>query len=91
MRSSPNFIPRPLTLSPGIPTIIGGIDLADYLNPGNLQYSGGFSREVYEKTRSLPEGAYRISFTAYDYRRPQVQVSNTALMYSSSGRMIHLY
>lgn len=77
MRSSPNFIPKPLTLSPGIPTIIGGIDLADYLNPANIQYSGGFSREVYEKTRSLPEGAYRISFTAYDYRRPQVQVSNT--------------
>lgn len=77
MRSSPNFIPKPLTLSPGIPTIIGGTDLADYLNPANIQYSGGFSREVYEKTRSLPEGAYRISFTAYDYRRPQVQVSNT--------------
>ena len=76
MRTSPTFIPKPLTLSPGIPTIIGGIDLADYLNPANIQYSGGFSREVYEKTRSLPEGAYRISFTAYDYRRPQVQVSN---------------
>lgn len=77
MRSSPVFVPKPLTLSPGIPTIIGGIDLVDYLNPANLEFSGGFSREVYEKNRSLPEGAYRISFTAYDYRRPQVQVSNT--------------
>lgn len=76
MRSSPAFVPKPLTLSPGIPTIIGGIDLVDYLNPANIEFSGGFSREIYEKNRSLPEGAYRISFTAYDYRRPQVQVSN---------------
>ncbi|SHN13358.1 fibronectin type III domain-containing protein [Chitinophaga sp. CF418] len=76
MRTATAFNPRPLSLSPGIPTIIGGIDLADYLNPANIEYSGGFSRTEYEKTRSLPEGAYRISFTAYDYSRPQVQVSN---------------
>lgn len=76
MRTATAFNPRPLSLSPGIPTIIGGIDLADYLNPANIEYSGGFSRNEYEKTRSLPEGAYRISFTAYDYSRPQVQVSN---------------
>ncbi|SDH20922.1 hypothetical protein [Chitinophaga filiformis] len=76
MRTATAFNPRPLSLSPGIPTIIGGIDLADYLNPANIEYSGGFSRTEYEKTRSLPEGAYRISFTAYDYARPQVQVSN---------------
>ncbi|MCF6404551.1 hypothetical protein L3C95_16765 [Chitinophaga filiformis] len=76
MRTAATFNPKPLSLSPGIPTIIGGIDLTDYLNPANLEYSGGFSRTEYEKTRSLPEGAYRISFTAYDYARPQVQVSN---------------
>ncbi len=76
MRTAAMFNPKPLSLSAGIPTIIGGIDLADYLNPANIEYSGGFSRDQYEKTRSLPEGAYRISFTAYDYSRPQVQVSN---------------
>jgi hypothetical protein len=76
MRTAAMFNPKPLSLSPGIPTIIGGIDLADYLNPANIDYSGGFSRNEYEKTRSLPEGAYRVSFTAYDYSRPQVQVSN---------------
>jgi hypothetical protein len=27
-------------------------------------------------TRALPEGSYRISFTAYDYQRQDVQVSN---------------
>ncbi|PWV46176.1 deaminase domain-containing protein [Chitinophaga sp. S165] len=76
MRTAAMFNPKPLSLSAGIPTIIGGIDLADYLNPANIEYSGGFSRDQYEKTRSLPEGAYRISFTAFDYSRPQVQVSN---------------
>ena len=36
----------------------------------------GYSREQYERTKALPEGSYRISFTAYDYRRQDVQVSN---------------
>jgi hypothetical protein len=77
MRTATTFNPRPLSLSAGIPTIIGGADLYDYLTPANIEFSGGFSRDEYERTKSLPEGAYRISFTAYDYRRPQVQVSNT--------------
>ncbi|WP_161964306.1 fibronectin type III domain-containing protein [Chitinophaga flava] len=77
MRTAPAFNPRPLTLSAGVPTIISGADLADYLNTNNIEFSGGFSRDSYERTRSLPEGSYRITFTAFDYRRPQVQVSNT--------------
>ncbi|NML39648.1 hypothetical protein HHL17_20785 [Chitinophaga sp. G-6-1-13] len=77
MRTAPAFTPRPLTLSAGVPTIISGTDLADYLNTSNIEFSGGFSRDSYERTRSLPEGSYRITFTAFDYRRPTVQVSNT--------------
>ncbi|WP_161964274.1 HNH endonuclease [Chitinophaga flava] len=76
MRTAPAFNPRPLTLSAGVPTIISGADLADYLSTNNIEFSGGFSRDSYERTRSLPEGSYRITFTAFDYRRPQVQVSN---------------
>ncbi|WP_212005046.1 fibronectin type III domain-containing protein [Chitinophaga sp. HK235] len=76
MRTAPAFNPRPLTLNAGVPTIISGTDLADYLNTNNIEFSGGFSRDSYERTRSLPEGSYRITFTAFDYRRPQVQVSN---------------
>ncbi|WP_212004609.1 fibronectin type III domain-containing protein [Chitinophaga sp. HK235] len=76
MRTAPAFNPRPLTLSAGVPTIISGTDLADYLNTNNIEFSGGFSRDSDERTRSLPEGSYRITFTAFDYRRPQVQVSN---------------
>ncbi|SEW37932.1 hypothetical protein SAMN05428988_4751 [Chitinophaga sp. YR573] len=76
MRTSGAFHPKPLTLMPGVPTIISGTDLSDYLSTNNIDFSGGFSRETYDRNKSLPEGAYRISFTAYDYRRQQVQVSN---------------
>jgi len=76
MRTSARFNPRPLTLSAGVPTIISGVDLTDYLNSDNIDFTGGFSRETYEKNKALPEGAYRITFTAFDYRRPTLQVSN---------------
>ncbi len=77
MRTAQTFNPRSITLSPGVPTVIGGNDLFDYLQSNNLEFSNGFSRDEYERTKALPEGAYRISFTAFDYRRPKVQVSNT--------------
>ncbi|SFD54633.1 hypothetical protein SAMN05518672_102376 [Chitinophaga sp. CF118] len=77
MRTSGAFHPRALTLTAGVPTIISGADLSDYLNTNNIDFSGGFSRDNYDRTKALPEGAYRISFTAFDYRRPTVQVSNT--------------
>lgn len=76
MRTSAAFHPRPLTLTSGVPTIIGGADLSAYLSTNNIDFSGGFSRENYDRTKALPEGAYRITFTAFDYRRPTVQVSN---------------
>lgn len=76
MRTAASFNPKPLTLTAGVPTIIGGTDLYEYLNPANIEFSGGFSRDEYERTKSLPEGSYRISFTAYDYHRAQAQVSN---------------
>jgi hypothetical protein len=76
MRTSAAFHPRPLTLTSGVPTIISGADLSEYLSTNNIEFSGGFSRENYDRTKALPEGAYRITFTAFDYRRPTVQVSN---------------
>ena len=75
MRTSRTFTPPPLNLEPGIPTIISGPDLAGYLDSRNIDFVG-YSREQYERTRALPEGSYRILFTAYDYRRQDVQVSN---------------
>jgi hypothetical protein len=75
LRTARNYNPPPINLNPGIPTIISGAELAPYLDSRNLDFVA-YSREQYERTRALPEGSYQISFTAYDYRRPEVAVSN---------------
>ena len=75
MRTTKTFNPTPINIDPGIPTIISGADLAPYLDSRNIDFVG-YNREQYERTRALPEGSYRIFFTAYDYRRQDVQVSN---------------
>jgi TANFOR domain-containing protein len=62
MRTSQSFRPAPITLEPGIPTVITGAELAPYLDSRNLNFTG-YSREQYEKTRSLPEGNYSLCFT----------------------------
>jgi hypothetical protein len=75
LRTTRSYNPPPISLNPGIPTIISGAELAPYLDSRNLDFVA-YSREQYERTRALPEGSYQISFTAYDYRRPEVAVSN---------------
>ncbi|ANE52825.1 Tox-REase-5 domain-containing protein [Flavisolibacter tropicus] len=75
LQTDPAFQPQPIVLMPWQPVIISGAILSDYLSTANLQFAGGFSRENYERTKALPEGTYKISFTAYDYNR-QVPVSN---------------
>lgn len=80
MRTSRRFMPPPITLDPGVPTIIAGTDLSPYVDAGNLEFTG-FDRDQYLRTKSLPEGNYRFTFTAYDYRRQDVQVSNVASGY----------
>lgn len=75
MRTSRTYNPAPISLNPGIPTVISGADLAPYLDSRNIDFVG-YSKEQYERTKALPEGSYQITFTAYDYRRQDVQVSN---------------
>jgi hypothetical protein len=75
LRTARTYNPPPISLSPGIPTVISGADLSPYLDSRNIDFVG-YSREQYERTRALPEGSYQITFTAYDYRRQDVQVSN---------------
>jgi len=74
IRTSPQYFPPPLTLEPGIPTIISGSDLYPFFDPQNMDFVG-YSRETYMDTRLLPEGAYIITFTAYDYTRREVALS----------------
>ncbi|RFM25849.1 fibronectin type III domain-containing protein [Deminuibacter soli] len=77
MQTAAGFMPQPITLSAGVPTIISGAELSAYLDDRNIEFTGGFSRDSYLQSKALPEGAYRICFTAYDYRRADnVQVSN---------------
>ena len=78
MQTSKSAMPPPVTLQPGIPTVLGGSDLYWYVQPQNLEFGGGYSAATYERTRALPEGPVTITFTAYDYVRNTVQVSRPA-------------
>ena len=78
MQTSRSAVPPPITLQPGIPTVLGGSDLSWYVQPQNLEFGGGYSSSTYEQSRSLPEGPINITFTAYNYTRSDVQVSATA-------------
>ncbi|TND10692.1 MAG: fibronectin type III domain-containing protein [Bacteroidetes bacterium] len=72
------YNPPPVTLTPAIPHLLSGSDLAPYLNSANLDFSG-ISQQQYEQWQRLPEGFYTICMTAYDYWNPQHQlVSNEA-------------
>ncbi len=75
MRSKPGFAPQPVTLAPQVPVIVAGATLEPYLKSENLDFVG-YSQALYEQNRALPEGFYEICFSAYDYFRPDVQVSN---------------
>ncbi|MDJ1498134.1 fibronectin type III domain-containing protein [Cytophagaceae bacterium DM2B3-1] len=75
LQTAPSFQPPPITLEPGTPTILSGADLAAYVDSRNLIFIG-LDRNQYEKTKTLPEGSYTFCFTAYDYRRQDVAVSN---------------
>ncbi|MDR0815307.1 MAG: fibronectin type III domain-containing protein, partial [Bacteroidales bacterium] len=80
IRTSGNYRPSPLTVSPGVPTVISGSDLYHYLDPQNMDFTG-YSRESYIRTKSLPEGQYQITFTAFDYTRPDVAVSQPGMTF----------
>jgi hypothetical protein len=57
--------------------IITGTDLQQYVDSRNLEFTG-ISREEYQQTKALPEGNYQICFTAFDFARPDVPVSESA-------------
>jgi hypothetical protein len=76
MRTSDTYAPGPITLQPNQPFSVEGLELAPYMNSANIDFIG-YSRQDYEQKKGLPEGAYKICFTAYDYFRPdRVKVSN---------------
>lgn len=74
IRTSPYYIPPAFILEPGIPTLISGSSLAPFFDPVNMEFPG-YSRDQYIRTKILPEGAYVITFTAYDWTRRDVALS----------------
>ena len=80
IQTSAQYVQPPLVLEPGLPTIISGFDLYPFFDPQNMDFIG-YSRETYLRTKSLPEGAYNIKFTAYDYARREVVLSSGGSMY----------
>jgi len=75
MRTARSYNPPPIALSPGVPTVLSGSDLAAYFESRNLDFVG-YDRALYERTKVLQEGSVQICVTAYFYARPEVQVSN---------------
>ena len=56
LRTDPNFAPRPLILQGGgIPEVLSGSDLQEYLHPHTLLFSGISKRSDHGRVR-LPEG-----------------------------------
>lgn len=75
MQTSPNYNPPAITLTPQMAQVFAGATLEPYLKSENLEFVG-YSQDLYEQNRALPEGFYEIGFAAFDYNRQDVQVSN---------------
>lgn len=76
IQSKPFYYSQPFSLVPGQPLMLSGSDLAGLLNSNNLDFSG-ISKAQYDQRKVLPEGYYKICFTAYDNSNPsQIKVSN---------------
>ncbi|HAS39776.1 MAG TPA: hypothetical protein DCS93_04825, partial [Microscillaceae bacterium] len=56
-----------------------GIELAPYFSQENLDFIG-FDRQQYLRTKRIPDGIYRITFSFYDRFRPDVLVSNVDIL-----------
>ena len=75
-RTSSNWLPPATTIAPGMPVILGGADLQPYFDANHLDFVH-YNRDQYIANPNLPEGYTSICFTAYDYGRPDVAVSET--------------
>ena len=75
-RTTRNWQPTPITVAPGTPVILDGAELQSYFDANHLDFVN-FNRDQYIANPNLPEGYTSICFTAYDYSRPDVAVSQT--------------
>lgn len=78
IRTRPDYLPLPITLTYNTPVIKTGTELAPYFNPDNLEFQG-ITKQQYIAQGRLPEGFYSVCIEAFDYQRDDVlAVSNRA-------------
>lgn len=77
IQTNPTFFPSPITIYPGVPEIITGIDLAPYLETQNLIFTG-INVNDYEQRKVLPEGYYSICIKVIDYYQPDYTILSNA-------------
>ena len=75
LETKPEYIGREILLEGGVPLRLTGLDLAEYFNPNNLNFSG-ITRREFEKTGALPANFYQFCFEVLEYNRG-VKISNS--------------
>ncbi|GAA5042353.1 hypothetical protein GCM10011506_44250 [Marivirga lumbricoides] len=77
IQTRPDFFPvQPLNITPGVPVMLSGADLAEYFDFNNLNFSGISAAELRQNAR-LPEGMYSFCFEVLDYRSGKVLSSKS--------------
>jgi len=71
LKTNPNIIPTPITLNFGVPRNLTGAEVAQYLNPDNLEFTGLARNTFIESGGKLPEsaGPYTICVEVLDFNR----------------------
>ncbi|MEQ8926948.1 MAG: hypothetical protein RLO81_14100, partial [Fulvivirga sp.] len=78
LRTKSSFQPTPLFINGGVPLRLTGFDIAEYLNPDNLDFQG-ISKQQFLQNGALPEGVYRFNIEVIEFNR-NVVVSNKAFV-----------
>ncbi|EAY23913.1 fibronectin type III domain-containing protein [Microscilla marina] len=81
-----NYLPL-LDLGPS--QTMNGSDLSDYFDVSNLDFQG-YSRQQYLKTKRIPDGIYKLTFSFVDRYRPSVSVSNVDILSEKTLRVFAL-
>jgi len=69
LRSNPNFTPTPIALNFGVPRALMGPEVAEYLNPDNLEFTGLARNDFIQSGGKLPEGLYTVCVEVLDFNR----------------------
>ncbi|EAY27574.1 fibronectin type III domain-containing protein [Microscilla marina] len=79
---------RPL-LDLGPSQTLSGVELGEYFKQEHLEFVG-LSRQQYLRTRRIPDGIYRLSFSFVDRFRANVLVSNVDILSQKTLRVFAL-